>query len=546
MQLKFEIMKKPITLVSAALVAAVCSLSVHADKVYYVDPDGNNPEGMTVDAVYTKIGTAINNVTADEPVTIYLKPGHVFSETNMTTDTKRVDLTIIGENTTINANAAQRILRTEAARLVLKGITFTGVKNYSSMGGVLYFAGNSGAASELVIDSCVFDGNTLTDGADGGAAIATGTNAMNVTITNSVFKNNQAGKYNSSMSGAVIYIQGKDGRVVVENSTFHNNVVNSNNGATAIGFANGSNVQARLVNNTFYNNTTTGVPQGSVPNVLVKGSSNTVAVANNTFYFDLRDESDDTGDQTLMKEVYKRTSAVNIAETGNNTLHFVNNVVVGLRSAVITPAATGRTIVCQNNYCVVLEPHTYVSELVDGENGNVLSTARESNVGDPFIADIEALNALMPSVGLVAELSDDNFVPYLAVEKTSPLVNAGANEYLVAEENIVPEFDVVGTAREDGYVDIGAYEYVDDDDPTGIAGNELSEELTVYVQAGDVVVENHTDAAFEVRLVQIDGRQVAAMKVQQTAVIDGSALPHGVLLVVANNGTSQITKKVIL
>lgn len=98
-------MKKPITLVSAALVAAVCSLSVHADKVYYVEPDGNNPEGMTVDAVYTKIGTAINNVTADEPVTIYLKPGHVFSENNMNTNTNRIDLTIIGENTTINANA---------------------------------------------------------------------------------------------------------------------------------------------------------------------------------------------------------------------------------------------------------------------------------------------------------------------------------------------------------------------------------------------------------------------------------------------------------
>ena len=62
---------------------------------------------MTVDAVYTKIGTAINNVTADEPVTIYLKPGHVFSENNMNTNTNRIDLTIIGENTTINANAAQ-------------------------------------------------------------------------------------------------------------------------------------------------------------------------------------------------------------------------------------------------------------------------------------------------------------------------------------------------------------------------------------------------------------------------------------------------------
>ena len=370
---------------------------------------------------------------------------------------------------------------------------------------------------------------------------------MNVIITNSVFKNNQAGKYSSTMSGAVIRFQGKDGNFVVENSTFHNNAVNSNNGATAIGFDNGSNVKARLVNNTFYNNTTTGVPSGSVPNILIKGSSNTVAVANNTFYFDLREETDETeSGADMMKDVYRRTSAVNIAETGDNALHFVNNVVVGLRSAVITPAATGRTIVCQNNYCVVLEPHGFVSELADGENGNVLSTARESNTGDPVVEDIDNLTAMLSSAGLVAELSDDNFVPYLAVEKTSPLVNTGANEYLVAEENIVPEFDVVGTAREDGYVDIGTYEYVDDDDPTSIAGNELSDELTVYVQAGNVVVENHADAAFEVRLVQIDSRQVAAMKVQQTAVIDGSALPHGVLLVVANNGTSQITKKVIL
>ena len=157
-----------------------------------------------------------------------------------------------------------------------------------------------------------------------------------------------------------------------------------------MGIVNNSNVQARLANNTFYNNTTKGVPVGSVPNILIKGSGNSVQVVNNTFYFDLREESDDEGDQTLMKEVYKRTSAVNISETGNNTLYFVNNAVVGLRNAVISPKATGRTIACQNNYAVVLEPHSYVSELADNENGNMLITARESNVGDPFIDRIRS------------------------------------------------------------------------------------------------------------------------------------------------------------
>lgn len=539
-------MKKTTTLFCTALVAALCSFPGHAEKVYYVDPDGNAPEGMTVDAVYTKVAAAINAVTADEPVTIYLKPRHEFKESNMTTGTNRVDLTIIGDSSTIDAGAAQRILRTEAARLVLKGITFGDVKNYTSMGGVLYFAGNANAVSELVIDSCVFENCALTSGADGGAAIATGTNAMNVTITNSVFRNNQTEGYRDAMSGTSIHFQGKEGVFTVENSIFQNNVINSNSGAMAVGIVNNSNVQARLANNTFYNNTTKGVPVGSVPNILIKGSGNSVQVVNNTFYFDLREESDDEGDQTLMKDVYRRTSAVNISETGNNTLYFVNNAVVGLRNAVISPAATGRTIACQNNYAVVLEPHSYVSELADNENGNMLIPARESNVGDPFIADIDALTSLMTEAGLSDTLATDNFVPYLAVSETSPLVNAGIAEYLVGEENIVPLVDVLGTAREDDGVDIGAYEYVPSDQPTAIAGVDAATDLRVYVQSGNLVVENHTDTEFQVTLFQIDGRQVAAMPVQQTAVIGGDRLPRGVLLVVATNGHDQIVKKVIL
>ena len=44
-------MKKTTTLFCTALVAALCSFPGQAEKVYYVDPDGNAPEGMTVDAV---------------------------------------------------------------------------------------------------------------------------------------------------------------------------------------------------------------------------------------------------------------------------------------------------------------------------------------------------------------------------------------------------------------------------------------------------------------------------------------------------------------
>lgn len=539
-------MKKPITLICTALVTLLCSVAGRAEKVYYVDPDGNTPDGMTVDAVYTKVASAINAVTADEPVTIYLKPGHEFKESNMTTGANRVDLTLIGNGATINAGSAQRILRTEAARLVLKGITFTGVNDYTSMGGVLYFAGNANSASELVVDSCAFENCSLTSGADGGAAIATGTNAMSVTITNCVFRNNESEGYRDSMSGTSIHFQGKEGTFTLENSIFQGNVINSNSGAIAVGIVNNSNVQARLVNNTFYNNTTLGVPVGSIPNILIKGTSNTAEVVNNTFYFDRRDESDEEGDQTLMKKVYKRTSAVNVSETGDNTLYFVNNAVVGLRNAVISPAATGRTIVCRNNYAAVLEPHGYVTELANEVDGNVLLTARESNVGDPFIADIDSLTTLIGEVGLADTLSTDNFVPYLATTEESPLIDAGTAEYLVGDANIVPGVDVLGSARDDEGVDIGAYEYVTEDVPTAIATVDAAPDFRVYARSGELVIENHTDAAFEVNLFQIDGRRVSTLSVPQSAVVARASLAHGVLLVVATDGTTQITKKVIL
>lgn len=545
-------MKKRIMLVGTVLMTVLCSLSVKADKVYYVDPDGNNPENMTVDAVYTTLAAAVSQLTETEPTTIYLKPDCTFSEGDILFE-QRADVKIIGKNTTFTGIKNKRILITRAARLELKGITFRNVDYSYGSGGALFFRGVTDASSDLVVDSCVFVDNSMPGNSEyinGGVAIATDANDMNVSIKNCVFKNNSVDKYGDAMRGAAVLHKGKNGTFEVSNSTFEGNMtVESQSGAMSVGFYDDcENVKARFVNNTFYNNTTRTVPTGSVPNILITGSSNEVQVVNNTFYFDRREEDpgEDSGDQERMKAVYKRTAAVNVNQ--DNTLYFVNNAVVGMRSAVISPVASGRTIVCYNNYNVVVEPHGNVSELVDGQNGNVLLTARESNAGDPFMADIEALDNLMQGTGIDKELETDNFVPYLPISGTSPLVNAGINEYLVSEVNIVPAVDVLGNSRNDGGADIGAYEYVEQTQGpgTGLLDNDLRTELSVSVQESQLVVENHSEEQFELSLIQVDGRLVATMPLQHSVAISRNALPQGVLLLVATNGVTRITEKVIL
>lgn len=545
-------MKKATLWAGAAIVAALCSFPAKADKAYYVDPDGNQPEGLTVDAVYKTVKAAVAAVTTDEATTIYLKPGHVFDENNLTTGTVRANLKIVGSNTTLNAGSNQRLLRTEAARLELKGITFTGVADYANMGGVLYFAGNANAPSELMVDSCVFEGNSLADAssANGGVAIATGANNISMVITNSVFRNNET-KSTAADKGGLIYFQGKNGTIEVANTTFADNITRSASGAMVLNMVSASTgMDVRFANCTFFNNTTTAAPGGSTPNILLGGTANTGAVVNNTFYFDRREEDpgEGTGDAERAQAVFKRTAAVNIPNGSGNTLHFVNNVVTGTRCAVISAGTDNRTITCHNNYCVVLEGHTYVSELADGQNGNVLNAVQPGNDGNPFMEEVEQLTSQMATVGIASALATDNFVPYLAIDATSPLRNAGVAEYLVGDANVVPAADIRGVLRNDGSVDIGAYEYASETPGpgTGIQTLQADAWVSVYTQADRVVIENRTDADLALTLVGADGRRIAAMPLQRTLSLDRAALPQGLLLLMVQHGDGCATEKIVL
>jgi hypothetical protein len=469
--------KMTITFVMTVLFALAFSLQ--AQTVYYVDPAGTGGDGLSWVTAFKTVKAAIDKVTTTEETIIYLKEDANFPESNLNTglaggnQAMAVNITIIGKNTTLGAGGSTyRILRSQAENLTLKGITFQNVNGYTSIGGVIYFAGTN-----LTIDSCVFKNNKSAS-TDGGAAIGiAGSSVSAVTIRNSLFQSNAAEGLNSTVTkGGVITYQATAGNLVVENCTFQENTQSSTYGASVIGFNGGTNVTATFTNNTFFNNSTKNKDASSIPNIYITGTV-TASVVNNTFYFDKRDaltpeqEETITGDSEKQTVIYKHNNAVRI-DAG--TLHFINNVVSGTRNAVSAGAATGRTITVKNNYAVVLEPHTYVPELAISEktddvysadaNGNILITARTTNTGNPPAAHIAALDALLPIAGLATTLNEDVFpayLPFTDVEEgdSNPLIDTGLDTYIVNEVEYIPQTDVLGTTR-GLFPDLGAFEYL--------------------------------------------------------------------------------------
>jgi hypothetical protein len=288
-------------------------------------------------------------------------------------------------------------------------------------------------------------------------------------------------------------------------------------------------------------------------------------VVNNTFYFDHYDLSSDDP-----KIIFRRNSA---ARVDAGTLHYINNVALGMRNALVANLATGRTITAKNNYSVVLEPHAYVTELpgsttpVADANGNITFCVRLTNTGNPPLNDVNTLiaNQAAAATGLATTLATDRFPAYLPIiveeegGEQSPLIDAGLSSYIVNEAEYVPATDIRGISRTltattdaGAGVDIGAYEYVTiieqepvgpPDPPTGLNASAASGDLQVYASSGIIYVRSTTDTPIaRIALYTPQGALVADGAVNATA-WQSPILPAGLyLLKITTGNNTQIAK----
>ncbi len=526
-------------LLFACLITAGIS-TVFADKTIYVSPSGNG-NGLTAESP-TTFPQALGALDATGYTTLVLPSNETFTLSGGTTGYGRIPIVdnskiiIEGNNSILEGNGAEtRILRANTGcRLTLKNLTFRLGNGGASLGGAIFFGGDS-----LTISGCIFESNT----ADNGAAI--GSRGNYVKITNSWFKDNYI---RSSFQGGAISHTGttSGGKLIVENTTFSNNLGKATNNpayGTAIITAFDGNVRNYLseisINNcTFFKNsaslnTTAGyaaVHLDYLGSTAPAGTATTATFVNNTFY----------GNSDASIRILGKQQAVRL----------INNVIVGDSWATVSATsvqdhgiicefsvAEGRpALVAKNNYIVAKYPKSSKNDdaalASNNTDNNTLITSASQN-------DIDAL-------GLSATLQTANSpVPYLSItNELSPLVNHGTN---AVSGITIPTTDVKGVVRGSANTgssyDIGAFEYVTiSTDIRKLESNDFSVEL----KNSQVSIVNNKDNILIVNIYLPNGQLVYSGSSTKLLNIPTSQLPKGILILNINNGTTATAKKIML
>jgi predicted outer membrane repeat protein len=251
---------------------------------YYVKSTGDNAnDGLTELTALSTVNQAITIASNGDNIIIV---GSI-NQTGQVTLSK--SLTFVGQNNaTINGVdgdvAKMYALTATGLTISFTDITFQGSINKNSSNGAVF---SITGASGISFTNCTFNGNSTSGAFSGGAiSISNGT----LTITNSLFKNNTAGKSGGAISvfaTALISPQ-----VTITGTTFYNNLaqgIGTSDGGGAI-FAEGAltsgstttwNGQVTITKCTFFENKTT---RNSTDYGIIRSTLSNVSVTNSLFY----------------------------------------------------------------------------------------------------------------------------------------------------------------------------------------------------------------------------------------------------------------------
>ena len=279
------------SLLSGLMACCFGASAFAATEIYVKAGSGNdNYNGASWNTAFKTLQKAVSSVNPNEETIIYLEPDALFDTGGTLTLGENMQLSIIGDNTTIQAanqpgaaGQGARILRlSSGSNINIKGITFQNgrqIEYYS--GGAIFFDGET-----LEIDSCKFLNN---EAGSGGGAI--GSRGKHLIIRNSYFEGNYLF---SGGEGAAVMHSGKnddstDNTLLVENCTFYQNKMTDWGNGTAISLFDASegnkysNIQtAKIANSTFLENTTPTAYQAAVD--FTHNDQTKIQLINNTFY----------------------------------------------------------------------------------------------------------------------------------------------------------------------------------------------------------------------------------------------------------------------
>lgn len=385
------------------------------------------------------------------------------------------------------------------------------VSNYDTyrFGGAICMVGSA----TLDIDQCLFENNFTEKNGMGGVIMiryeADTKTALN--ITNSTFTNNK-----SANSSSVLYCGANTAAtettelsITIKNSNFYKNI---------------GNIATLQYNNTI-----------SLPTKSSYIGTGQFIFVNNSLFGNFNPDR-------------SNTRSISIGDV-NMDYYILNNLMNDNETDDGTPQAGTYGFVLEGSYDIA--PQNIRSMVVQGNVFNATGGAFSSinypdlsSVDHPEMKNLTGQRLIRSQQQTVLNETEDSFIPYLvftnAVDSVSAALNNGVNEYLVGDENIIPQTDFLGQPISDEIRDAGAWEM--QFDQTAI------HQVTTNKQfAYPNPFENELLIQGKPELVEIynTNGECLMQYIQPENNIDVSSLQTGLYLIkLTENGVSRIQKSV--
>ena len=455
-------------------------------NIVYVSAAGaGSLDGTSESNAFGNFGVAMSNITSEGDKLIII--GTITPDgANLTSKNFAFTIEGLDASSSIDGNGGTGRLFTingaTSADVTFKNLTFSGHDTTLAGGSVLF---NNVAGATVTFNNCTITGNSVSNGAGGGAIFfANG----NLNILDTTFENNTS----PDEAGAIL---GNSGIITITNSLFKTNSAATKGGAIYSGNANFT-----ITGSTFYDNETTsdaGAVGGSA--LYVAGAGSTNSITNCTFF------QNTTG---TTNQDYGTIRTDNGNTTVSNSLFYDNKLNNDQNAASDWGAGPNGTQTFETSIA------QWISTNIDNQDEGAGSiTGIKGGTGTP--ADLTASN--------------------LTFNETT-----GKVEYDAVDQGVDSPIDFGSDGN-----DVGAW----DSEFVLSLDNELQSKVSVYVNhtSKTIEIKHDLDDRLSVELFNILGSRIRGVKnIHKTESLDVSQLKSGVYILVGKSPGNYFSKKILI
>ncbi|MCD7973045.1 MAG: right-handed parallel beta-helix repeat-containing protein [Candidatus Azobacteroides sp.] len=532
-----------------------CLVAITANAtVYYVDPDGDNTDGLSWETAFQSVKDALAGTTAGNHE-VWVKQGTYVSSTVLSwkpgvsfyggftgTETEREQRNPDPSLTIIEGTRENGVMNTPqtAYTTIWDGFTIQKGKASGGGGGILM-------QRNSILQNCIVQDNEATNYGGGGIFIQDAVEGP-VQVIDCIIRNNTLAPTTNDRNGAGIVVRSGALGARISGCIIEGNVLEG--GTTDRSNGGGISMYAGILENTIIQNNKVTKPSGANCNgagIWIYIEDLPVTINNCVIANNFADAGNGAGAFIAGKAGYTGNAVFTNCHIVNNEISYASYGGAGIFYQI--PANLTNCVFWGNT-----APGSTVHNLRTPNDGNTIKNCAFDNRANSITWGIETVDCIYLEAENTGEETDKLYPSFASptnftgvVETDEQKASLEAADWSLTEKSacidagttVTLTTDIIGTERpQNNLYDIGAYEY-NGGVETGLGENILSK-MSIYGENGNIVIRNGSDKGV-VFVYNLTGTLIGQVDLSEGTTY--FPVNMGLYIVKVNNTVGKVTVK---